>query len=333
MFKIKSLLLVSLLLYSTAHFGQFTDVINSNRPGESMAAFSVGKTVFQAELGMYGFKEKHELLNYEASGFGSNLDFRYGAILEQLEFIVNLQYQYENFTAPLVNGNQSGFKKTIIGAKFLVYDPIKKYIEKPNLYSWKANHKFSYRQFIPAVGVYAGLNINLSDNTFIRPQIPNDPNISPKFMVLTQNQFGKFVLCTNIILDKFPSDKKSIDYVVTLTRGFNSRWSGFLENQGFKGDYYSDAIFRTGAAFLVKQNIQIDASIGVNYKDTPSVLAGGVGLSWRFDKNYSEVLYRIPKDKDKGKDKKKSKADKKKDKKKEKDKKRLDDIESTPLQP
>jgi hypothetical protein len=152
-------------------------------------------------------------------------------------------------------------------------------------------------------------------------------------MVLTQNQFGKFVLCTNIILDKFFSEKQSIDYVVTLTRGFNSRWSGFLENQGFNGKYYSDAIFRTGAAFLVKQNVQIDGSIGVNYKDTPSVLAGGIGLSWRFDKNYSEVLYRIPKDKDKGKDKKKSKADKKKDKKKEKDKKRLDDIESTPLQP
>ena len=143
-----------------------------------------------------------------------------------------------------------------------------------------------------------------------------------EFVVLTQNQIGKFVLCTNIILDKFYSEKQSIDYVVTLTRGFNSRWSGFLENQGFNGKYYSDAIFRTGAAFLVKQNVQIDASIGANYKDTPSILAGGVGLSWRFDKNYSEVLYRIPKEKDK----KKSKADKKKDKKKAKDKKRLDEI-------
>lgn len=330
MYKIKSLFVVSFLLYTTAQYAQFTDVINSNRPGESMAAFSVGKTVFQAELGLYGFKEKHELLNYEANGFGSNLDIRYGAFLEQLEFIVNLQYQHEIFMAPLVNGNQSGFKKTIIGAKFLVYDPYKKYIEKPNLYSWKANHKFSYRQFIPAVGIYAGLNINLSDDAFVRPQIPADPKLSPKLMLLTQNQFGKFVLCTNIILDKFPSDKKSIDYVVTLTRGFNSRCSGFLENQGFNSDYYSDAIFRTGAAFLIKQNVQIDASIGVNYKDTPSVLAGGVGLSWRFDKNYNEVLLRIPKEKG---DKKKSKEDKKKDKKKAKNKKRLDDIESTPIQP
>ena len=35
---------------------QYTDVINSNRPGESMSAFSVGKTVFQSEFGISRFK-------------------------------------------------------------------------------------------------------------------------------------------------------------------------------------------------------------------------------------------------------------------------------------
>ena len=316
-----SFLLLSLLL-SASSYCQFTDVINSNRPGESMAAFSVGKTVFQAEMGVYGFKEKHELQNYEARGFGSNLDLRYGAFFEQLEFILNLQYQNENYTAPLVNETIGGLKKTIIGAKFLIYDPMKRFEEKPNLYSWKANHRFSYRQFIPAVGVYAGLNINLSNDAFIRPTIPEDPSISPKLMLLTQNQFGKSVLIINVIFDKFQSKKESIDYVVTLTRGFSSRWSGFIENQGFNSDYYADSFLRGGAAYLVKQNIQIDASIGTNFKNTPSFLIGGIGASWRFDANYNEVMLRIPKDK---KDKEKGKS--KKDKKKEKAKKRLDEIE------
>lgn len=322
MTKIKSLLLLFSLFITVNSYCQFTDVINSNRPGESMAAFSVGKTVIQAEMGMYGFKEKHELLNYDAKGIGSNLDIRYGAFFEQLEFILNLQYQYENYSSPLTDVINGGLKKTIIGAKFLLYDPIKNYEKKPNLYSWKANHRFSYRQFIPAVGIYAGLNINLSNDVFSRPMIPADPKISPKVMLLTQNQFGKFVFVTNIILDKFGDKKQSIDYVVTLTRGFNPRWSGFLENQGFNGDYYSDGIFRGGAAYLVKQNIQIDASIGTNYKNTPSILIGGIGLSWRFDKNYNEVMLRIPKEK-KGKEKNKSK----KDKKKEKEKKRVDNID------
>lgn len=317
--KIKSFLFLLLLFLSFKGYCQFTDVINSNRPGESMAAFSVGKTVIQAEMGFYGFKEKHDIQNYEVAGFGSNVDVRYGAFLEQLEFVMNLQYQHENYTSFLVDESYGGLKKTIIGAKYLVYDPEKNYQKKPNLYSWKANHKFNYRQFIPAVGVYAGLNINFSNDVFLRPGIPADESISPKLMAITQNQFGKYVLVTNIILDKFLTEKQSIDYVITLTRGFNSRWSGYIENQGFNNDYYADSFIRGGAAFLVKQNIQVDASVGTNFKSTPSILNGGIGVSWRFDENYSDVFLRIPKEK--------SEKEKKVDKKKEKEKKRVDSFE------
>lgn len=332
MLKIKYLILLCFLFASTINYGQFTDVINSNRPGKSMSAFSVGETVFQAELGFYGLKEKHDLQKYEANGFGSDLSLRYGAFLEELEFSLDLQYQKEWYTAPLVDKSNGGLKQTIIGAKFLIYDPLKKYQDKkPNLYSWKANHKFTWRQFIPAIGIYGGLNINLSNDAFLRPGIPQDPKVSPKGMLITQNQFGRFVLVTNIILDKFPYKNKSIDYVVTLTHGFNSRWSGFIENQGFNNSYYSDGIFRGGAAYLMKQNIQIDAAIGANYKDTPSILTGGIGMSWRFDKNYTDLLIRVNKEK-KGKDKKdkkdkKNKKDKKGKKEKEKTKKRADEVD------
>jgi hypothetical protein len=202
-------------------------------------------------------------------------------------------------------------------------DPIKNYQEKPNLYSWKANHRFKWRAFIPAVGIYGGVNINLAGDKFYR-RIPGYPiipqkNTSLRGMILTQNQFGRYALVTNIIVDKFPSETE-IDYVITLTRGFSDRWSGFVETQGFTGDAYSDQLFRCGAAFLVQQNIQVDASIGTNIKDTPTVQGAAIGVSWRFDANYNDVFLRIPKEK-------KSKEDKKKDKKKEKAKKRLDEIE------
>jgi hypothetical protein len=320
MLRSKSFYIPVLLLVSSLGYSQFTDVINSNRPGESQAAFSVGKTVFQAELGVYGFREDHFITNYEANGLGSDLMLRYGAFFEQLEFIIDLQYQHENYSQLLLEEKHSGLKQTTVGAKFLLYDPIKNYQEKPNIYSWKANHKFSWRQFIPAVGVYGGVNLDLSNNVFHRPQTgPLDKKMSLRGMLLTQNQFGKFVLVTNIILDKFPANQ-SIDYIITLTRGFSPRWSGFIEAQVYNGDYYSDAIFRGGAAFLIAQNIQVDASIGSNVKDTPSLLAGGVGVAWRFDENYNDVFLRVPKEK-------KSKEDKKKDKKKEEAKKRLDQIE------
>ncbi|MNE91760.1 hypothetical protein D3C80_1894090 [compost metagenome] len=73
-----------------------------------------------------------------------------------------------------------------------------------------------------------------------------------------------------------------------MTHGFNDRWSGFVENQGYKSDFYSDSILRGGAAFLLSSNLQVDASISTNFKNTPSILYGGVGVSWRYDGWYKE---------------------------------------------
>jgi Putative MetA-pathway of phenol degradation len=174
--------------------------------------------------------------------------------------------------------------------------------------------------FIPAVSVYAGVNINFdSPFTYVL-----EPKISPKVMLISQNQFpGSNVFVLNVFMDKISSLNPVIGYVMTYTKGFNDHWSAFIENKGVKSEYYSDGIFTVGAAYLFKKNMQIDASISKNYKDTPAVEYGGIGLSWRFEKNYKEV--RI-----KNIDKNKTKKDSKKDDKKSK--KRKDEV-PTPTNP
>jgi hypothetical protein len=309
-----------LLLFFSYSYAQFTDEINSNRPGESMSAFSVGKTVIQAEFGCNGINENHAKLDYNAIGLNSDLTLRYGAFLEQLELIMNVQYQVDWYESDFEKKVRNDLKQTLIGVKYLVYDPNKNYEKKPNLYSWKANHKFSYRAFIPALAIYAGANLNFSDNTF---SLKNDPFISPKAMLITQNQFGKFVFVTNIFADKITSEFPTFGYVATLTRGFSQRWTGFIENKGVQSDFYTDGIIRCGAAFLMKETIQIDASIGTNVKNTPNYIFGGFGISWRFDENYNDVINRVKKEKGK-KDKGKDKKDKGKDNSNEKANKRKD---------
>ena len=301
-------------------YGQHTDQINSNRPGETMSAFAVGKKVIQIETGVYGIKENHRLLNYDANGFGLDLTLRYGLFLEKLELIADLQYQNETFTTPLSSVKKSALKQTVLGAKYLIYDPFKNYEKKVNIYSWKANRTFNWHQLIPAVSVFAGANFTMADNPY---SFSADPNISPKIMLITQNHLGDgtWVFVTNIIADYVTTDYPSYGYVLTLTKGFNDKWSGFIENQGFKSDFYSDAILRGGAAYLLNKDMQIDASISTNFKDTPTVLYGGVGFSWRYDTNYQEVRMEL----DKGGNKK-SKSVKKAEKK---NKKRKDQIENT----
>jgi hypothetical protein len=44
----------------------------------------------------------------------------------------------------------------------------------------------------------------------------------------------------------------------------------FIENQGYKSDFYSDAMWRR--CFPFNKDMQIDASPGTNFKDTPTVL-------------------------------------------------------------
>lgn len=288
MFKIKTLFAVALFSIPTIHYCQYTDQINSNRPGETMSAYSVGKSVFQVETGIYGIQEKHAILSYDANGFGLDMTLRYGFFREKLEFVADFQYQYEKLNPSLIYPDKSGLKQTVFGAKYLIYDPFKNYKEKVNLYSWKANKAFNWHQLIPAFSAFVGANMIFSDSPYA---FTPDASISPKIALITQNQFdgGRWVFVTNIIADYIGSDFPSYGYIATLTRGFNSKWSGFIENQGFKSDFYSDAIIRGGAAYLLSKNIQIDTSISTSLKNTPSILYGGVGFSWRYDGNYKEV--------------------------------------------
>jgi hypothetical protein len=287
MLKIKNLLFAFLFLIPQFFFAQYTDVINSNRPGETMSAYAVGKSVIQGEIGVYGIKEKHDLLDYDATGFGTDLTVRYGAFLEQLEFILDVQYQMENFDTPYTSYKKNNFRQTVLGAKYLIYDPYKNYKKEANIYSYKANHSFQWRELIPAVSIFAGANFVGADNPYYFS--PNG-DISPKVALVTQNLFGggRWVFVTNIIADYIGTDYPSYGYVLTLTHGFNDKWSGVVENQGYKSDFYSDAIVRGGAAYLLSPNMQVDASISTNFKNTPSILYGGVGFSWRYDGWYKE---------------------------------------------
>lgn len=316
---IQTLLVLLFGISSQISFGQFTDEINSNRPGKSMMAFAVGKTIIQTETGVTYVSEDHNLLDYQAKGFMGELAIRYGVWKEELEIIGEIQYQNDKLTSGSYEESRNGFKQLTLGAKYLIYDPFKNFEDKPNLYSWKANHSFKWRQFIPAFAMYAGANFKVGDNPFsYAPSDIIEPSFSPKVTAIAQNHFGgRWVLVTNLTYDKIGTDFATINYILTLTRGFNAQWSGFIENQGYMGDYYSDGVMRIGAAFLFDKHMQVDASIGKNLKDTPGLFNAGIGFSWRFADQYEEVKIAKPGTETKMDKKVKKKAEKEAKKRKD----------------
>lgn len=288
------------LFFGNLSYGQYTDIINSNRPSESSSAFSVGESIFQVEGGFSYVNERMKKIDAKAKGFFVDLDVRYGFLFEELEFVSELQYRNESYQIPPeVYDRRSFMSKTSFGFKYLLYDPFKNYIEKPNIYSWKANHSFKWRQLIPAVAVYAGVNLNFSDN----PYIPSDRfEAGPKLMLILQNHFnGGWVFITNIAFNNIASDYSTIEGILTATKAINRKWSGFGEIQGIKGDHYNDIFLRTGAAYLLDDNLQLDISIGKNFNTSRDIIYGGIGASWRFNLNYRDLfLFRVLETEDTG---------------------------------
>ncbi|WP_346881558.1 transporter [uncultured Algibacter sp.] len=282
----KSILAFFLIALSTKGFAQYTEVINSNRPGVSRSAFSVGTKVAQLEVGPYIIKEKRTpVVSNEVSGFGIDFAARYGLLLEELEINIEGSYQNDTQTFPAnfsAENKRSNFRFITLGAKYLVYDPYKKSAEeKPNLYSWKANHSFRWKSLIPAVAVYLGANFDSKDNPYTATGIEG---FSPKVMIATQNNFpGGWVFVMNLIKDRIGSDQSDFQYILTLTHSFNPKWVIFGEAQGIQSDFYADNLFRFGGAYLLSEDFQLDTALTFNTKDTPSVFSVNLGASYRLD--------------------------------------------------
>lgn len=275
-----------LLLLGPQAFSQYTDLINTNRPGQSQGAFSVGRDVYQLELGVGYGKEKHNLLETKTTGMFAEYALRIGVITEELEFNLTGSFQYHDIEYYNLNYSEklSNFRSNTLGAKYLIYDPyIKKVLEGPNLYSWRKNNRFQLEDLIPAIGVYAGVNFDAADNPFI---YENEFTLSPKFMIITQNNWiGGWVFVTNLIADRISTEFPSYEYILTLTRTMRTGTSMFVENHGIFSDFYADQILRVGIAQLLNANLHIDASVQVNFKDTPTKTYGRIGFAYRLDRH------------------------------------------------
>ena len=285
----KRFVLTALLTFPFIGTSQYTDVINSNRPGQSVSAYAVGKNVLQAEGGISYEQRDHNKMLTESNLFGVDLSLRYGLLFESLEINYEGIYNSQNitYTRTGVEDKWSDFSKNRLGLKFLVFDPYKNpEFSKPDLYSWKANHRFQWKNLIPAISIYGGANYIIGDN----PYYVGYPAFSPRAMVAAQSRISpRVVLIANIAYDYIGTEFSELSYIVSLSHAFrNPKWSVFIENQGIKSDRYSDELLRGGLAYLFNENFQVDINFGTSFKNTPSRIFGALGASYRLDMHKDE---------------------------------------------
>ena len=312
--------LLFLFLKVTIH-AQYTDQINSNRPGASIGAFAVGKRIIQFEGGFEFRKYKHQAYNYSnVDGTIIFLAVRWGFLSERLELTYQGSYMFDRMTNKVSSQDfiykRKGLLQNFLGFKFLIYDPFKKEKEV-NFISWKANNGFKLKQLIPAVSLTTGGNFIFGKNhpypfgdvfdTFHRPIFfqnlnttsnNKEPFFSLRSLLATQSHFlGTWVFVTNFIYDRYLTEQTIKSYILTLTHTFHPLWSVYLEKEGLFSERINDQIFRTGLAYLYSDNIQFEGSLGVNNNNLPSTLFVNLGVSYRlnFHKDFisaAEIEYK-----------------------------------------
>jgi len=275
-----------MILFTQFVLAQYTNVINSNRPGFSESPYSVGTGVYQLETSIF-FRQTSIYPTFSRpESYGVDFLFRTSFFKEKLELNLNFAYQNEQVSFQNIfnsSYNKTGFSKLTVGAKYLVYE--QKYTDKSKeIRSWVARNKFDLKRLIPSVAAYAGVNTGIPEDIY------KTNSFSPKAGILLQNDLtNNFNIITNIYYDRIGTELPEFSYIITATFSYNNRWSIFIENQTMLDKIQAQSNIGSGIAFLYNRNIQINSSLRLLTDAKSSGFYSSIGASYRFDRHLDKV--------------------------------------------
>lgn len=279
--KLKLFSLLFLLGFSSIYC-QYTEVINSNKPGFSESPYSVGTGVYQFESNLFLRNTSIEPTFSVPQSFGFDMLFRTSFLLEKLELNARFSYQKDKVAFKNIftsDYNSTGISEFTIGAKYLLYQ--QEYEDKSKeVRSWKRKMAFDYKRLVPSIAIYAGLHTDFVNDIY------KTGSMSPKVGLLLQNNLSNdFNVITNFYYDKIGTDFFEYSYIVTATYTFSDQWSAFFENQTVFQQYQNNTNLGTGLAYLYNENLQINTSARFLLEGQAEGFYAGVGISYRIDKH------------------------------------------------
>ncbi|MGK0421581.1 MAG: hypothetical protein ACJAVE_000952 [Polaribacter sp.] len=275
-----ALFIVFFLVGSISFFAQYTDVINSNKPGFSESPYSVGTNVYQFESNLFFRNISTEPTFSIPQSLGLDLLFRTSFLFEKLELSAQFAYQRDKVAFKNIFTSQyfaSGFSKMTFGAKYLLYQ--EDFDDKTKqIRSFRKRHGFDKKRLIPAVAVYLGMNTDLVG------EIHKKGRMTPKVGVLLQHNLTKnFNLITNIFYDNIGSDFSEFSYIITATQSFGGQWSVFFENQTILQKKQNNTNLALGFAYLFSKDLQFNSSGRLLFEGKAQGFYAGLGVSYRIN--------------------------------------------------
>ena len=281
------LFIISFFIGSAMVFAQYTDVINSNKPGFSESPYSVGKGIYQFESNLFLRNTTITPTFSKPTSLGIDLLFRTSFFLDKLELNAQLTYQKDKIAFENIFRSHyfaAGFSRMTIGAKYLVYQQTYKDKSK-EIRSWKRKNAFDITRLIPSVAIYLGMNTDFVND------IHKTGSITPKVGVLLQQNLTQyFNVITNFYYDNIGTDFAQYSYILTLTQSFSNRWSAFFENQMVFQKYQNDINLAAGLAYLYSRNLQFNTSARFLFEGKTQGYYAGLGVSYKIDKHQDPFI-------------------------------------------
>ena len=281
------LFVVFFLVGSISFFAQYTEVINSNKPGFSESPYSVGTGVYQFESNLF-FRSTNTIPTFSRpQSLGLDFMFRTGLLLEKLEFNARVAFQEDKVAFKNIftsHYSTAGFSRLTVGAKYLLYQ--QEYQDKSKeIRSWKKRNSFDLKRLIPSVA------LSLAINTDFINDIHKTGSITPKAGILLQhNLTDNFNLITNIFYDYIGSDLSEFSYIVTATQSFSDRWSVFFENETIFKESQNKTNLALGIAYLYSRNLQFNSSGRFIFEGETQGFYAGLGISYRINRHVDSYI-------------------------------------------
>lgn len=244
-----------LIFLSQISFAQLNETIRTDRPGQAIGAFTVGKNILQLQQGVDNYSLADT--KFPPNGFVSNNVVRFG-ILETVELSALIDYQYERTRFDTISISLSGVSNLHLGFRVHIND------QK----GWIPTTAFQMRLKIPKMSKDFGAKKLATAMVFVA-------NWSfPKSMSLASN----WILSYNG-KDPYPTG----GYVLNFGFPIHKKLSGFIENYGQVNQSIFQTRFDGGFAYLVNNNFQLDISGGYGNNQNVQDYFLSTGVSWRIN--------------------------------------------------
>lgn len=297
------LLLVFLCMVFLAN-AQYTNIINSSRPGISETPYSVGSGVYQLETGYQFLNSDNSFYNSSAKNHTFNQFFRIGTNNEKLEYQIILAQIKNDVHHKTSTEKISDFSANVgLGFKYLLFE--RKMQEKPNeVISWKKRTAFDYTVFIPCIAISANYNFRAIPNNEVEEKTSNlgnaiaslaNTNSTYQINALLQNSFtNRFVTVINVGYEnrKYNNTTSGSFFNIVLSGSYylGYKWSVFGEYQSKMNSALNMADLRTGGIYFIDKNSQLDFSFNGFPGSSYNNIGLSIGYSYRIDQHYNRVL-------------------------------------------